>query len=516
MSGAYYKGQPLDLERFRQLVLGQHPEYAQRPLSVKQVWRLGLHHPLEILAKHYGSAERVIEEAGFTTYRKANPCATPSERELRERLMDYHQNPTSKPINLHKMQHDVEGGGAQLATALGRFAKKHVPPYTRTAANTIRYFGFKTSRTNNTADDITKKLQKVWPKEKVEAVYAGDGTLDVPVTALKTINPMLYGAMHKRGIAQVVNAVHPGYPDLYWYVRSSQSPITPADPDSVRKQLLDRFYAGRSIGHGLRKSSDPNDRILFHRVLSLAPSMFKTTTKPYSQIVHELLPELSMDDINGNSPAAIYNTGRIGNLFVEWLLKWTMAMDPYGAFYRDGFKDIFTAPLRQVFAEKRLAGEDGRLVPDLLVVGRQNTGIEVRTGEHPRNAVSLAKKYGDGDYQWNIDGESYPLERTVAVLHMPIRAVRKAAPQLTDAGFTIVDSERFLNYLELFIRCLEQSPWHEQFAAAAPRVHNAQSLVSLYKQLAFYPATLTRPANSEAVAFAKQTLEELATFEPAA
>ena len=619
MSGAYYKGQQLDLERFRQLVLEKKPEYAQRPLGVKEARRLGLTQPLDLLAEQCGTREKVIRAAGFTTYREANPqAAAPSESELRERLMDYHRNPTSNPINLRRMHRDVDGGGAQLATALGRFAKKHIPPYTRTAANAIRHFGFKTNRTNNTIPDIQKALQKVWPKGKVEEVYAGDGTLDVPVNALETINPKLYSALRNRGIAQVVNAVYPDYPDLYWYVRAPQSPITPANPDSVRKQLLSRFYAGRSIGQGLRGSSDPNDRILFHRVLSLAPMLATTIvhklaerlcrnpvsegekgepacpacrmtyplkrnhptsacmtealkqshrdpqyistkmyiartahallnthplpthrqntppeellnlvtpiihpaiqsfTPSYSHIVKALLPELSMDDINGNTPGAIYNTGRIGNLFVEWLLKWTMVMDPYGAFYRDGFKDVFTAPLRSVFAEKRLASEDGRLVPDFLVVGRQNTGIEVRTGEHARNAVELAKKYGDREYAWNIDGESYPLERTVAVLHMPERSIRKAAPQLTDAGFTVLDSERFLNYLELFTDRLEQSPWHEQFAAAAPRVHNARSLVDIYKQLAFYPATLTRPANSEAVAFAKQTLEELAAFEPAA
>ncbi len=510
LSELYYKKQPLDYDRFRSLVLEKGFDPA-KPVSGKALVRAGLHQPIALLAngEFNGSKEKVIEAAGFTTYRSTT--YQNDEQRLKAAVTKYH-GLKSKPINVKAMIHDVEGGGSSLASALGRLAKKKFGK--RTTSLSLEYLGFKIVKPHHKDAELRQKLQAFWPEDTVRAAYEGHGSI-ATTGKLYILNSALYKAVVTRG-PEFVNSLYPDFPDLWSCVFSRDRN---ADPETLRNQLLQRFHAGLSISRGLKDSPELSERLLYKRVISLQPQFFgaKVQAKTYSQIVHELLPEMSLDEIKGNSSSTIRRNGTIGNLFLEWMLRWTLKIDNTGAFYKDGFRRVFAAPLQEIHAETRIENQDEFSRPDFLVVGQKNSAVEVKTGEHIYNPTSLKGKYNpDADYSWKINDTEYPLERLVAILHMPPKIFKKAAPSLVDASYEVAGGEQFLGWLETFIAKLGESPWHNQLAEAAPRLHNPDTLIDFYKQLALMPATLTRSANTEMASFAKETLERLAAYAPAA
>jgi len=510
LSEIYYKKQPLDIGRFRSLVLekGFDPN---KPIGSKALRRAGLSQPMDLLsgAISQGTHEKVIEAAGFTTYRSTT--FQNDEQRLNTAVLEYHHS-KAKPINVKAMIHDVEGGGSRLASALGRLAKKKFGK--RTTSLALEYLGFKIVKPHHKDAELRQKLQAFWPKDTVQAAYEGHGSI-ATTGHLNILNNSLYKAVVTRG-PEFVNSLYPDFPDLWSYVFSRDRN---ADPETLRNQLLQRFHSGLSISRGLRESPELSERLLYKRVISLQPQFFgtKVQAKTYSQIVHELLPEMSLDEIKGNSSATIRRNGAIGNLFLEWILRWTLKIDNTGAFYKDGFRRVFAAPLQEIHAETRIGNEDEFSRPDFLVVGQKNSAVEVKTGEHIYNPTTLRSKYNpDADYSWKINDTEYPLERLVAVLHMPPKIFKKAAPRLVDASYEVAGAEQFLGWLETFIAKLGESPWHKQLYDAAPRLHNPDTLIDFYKQLALKPATMTRPTSTEMASFAKETLERLVACEPAA
>ncbi len=510
LSEIYYKKQPLDIDRFRSLVLAKGFDPA-KPVSIKALRMVGLKYPLQLLANSEspGSNEKALETAGFRTYRSTT--YQNDEQRLKTAVLEYNHS-KAKPINVKAMIYDVEGKGSSLASALGRFAKKKFGK--RTSSLALEYLGFKIVKPHHKDAELRQKLQAFWPKDTVQSAYEGHATLST-TGQLSVVNGALYKAVFTRG-AEFVNSLYPEYPDLWSFVFSRDRN---ADPEILRKQLLQRFYSGLSISRGLKDSPDRAERLLYKRVVSLQPDFFgkKIHAKGYSRIVQELLPEMGVDDIKGNGSSTIARNGFIGNLFLEWMLRWTLRIDNTGAFYKDGFRRVFAAPLQEIHAEARIKNEDEFARPDFLVVGQKNSAVEVKTGEHIYNPTTLRSKYNpEAEYSWNINGAEYPLERLVAVLHMPQKIVRKAAPSLVDASYEVAGGEQFLGWLESFIEKLGESPWHNHLAEAAPRLHNPDTIIDFYKQLALMPATLTRPANAEMASFAKDTLEQLVNYEPAA
>jgi len=529
-----------------------------------------------------------VEELGYRI-----PDLTDDRKRLERELLAYNRGSKDKHIDVQKMRNDKKNGGAQLYEDLRRFAKKTEDTWS--AGRGARALGFTTAQNPNNYDtaELIEVLKAVYPIERVREAYDGNSKL-LPIGQLEKINKRVYYAIKGRGTAKMINGLYPEFPDLYTYV-GARMQSTHADPEILRGQLMQRYYAGRSLA-----STEENDRI-DHRVMSLTP-VFTTqiapiliqrlryrhmndrvinalrqpnisaerreavrrfigtaindildtreftlrpesdvqykkavqlaiedpTTHPLikeirpsqTQITRALLPELNVDDIIGNSPATIKRNGTIGNLFVEWMLKWTMAMDPHGKFYRDGFRDIFKTPLHEVYAERGIETINGYKFPDLFLVGGHNTGVEVKSGEDLKQPLELADKYGRNwrDHSLVIHDTEHPLENLVAVLHMPDHATRKIAPRLADARYRVVDGEKFRGYLEAFVEQVEESPWQEHLAAAAPRIHNIRSFLSFYDQFAFMPATMTRPANAEVAAFLKENLERLVEheLEPAA
>ncbi len=500
----------MDYTILRQLIL-EKGHKAQEPLSVRQVKRLGLRRALDILAGNYRvPAERIIKNAGFTTYREANYYDN-SEQGLRRRLLAYNNGSMTNPIKVHAMHRDKKGGGGSLSGALAEFAKKRFGKCTATL--TINHLGFRIHSPRHDDDSIMEELRKYWPENAVRSVYEGTGTLNTTENLLHD-NPRLYSAAKRHGAERLINSLYPGFPDLY----SCVSYRGQADPCIVRRQLLDRFFSGRSISQGLKTSPDPNDNLLHKRVISLQPRYFKGefrhTTLPYMEIVKELVPELRPDDIRCQNIGTLHRNGEIGNLIVEWLLRWTKAIESTGGFYRDGFAKTFAAPIEQIHSEKQITAGTQIVRPDLFVVGGSNTVVEIKTGQNLQNPSSLADKYKPRqDYVWNIGGRDYSLERLVAVLHMPERVTSAVKGELENAEYCVTDADKFLSWLEIFIEKISQHPWHNHFAEAAPRMHDPRSITEFYKLLAFKPALFTRRAHNEEAEFVRANLESLSAHE---
>jgi hypothetical protein len=511
LSEIYYKKQPLDIDRFRSLVLAKMKEHnidPHNPIAPTYLKNnLGLFQPIKLLANVYGSQEKVMHAAGFTTYWQTK-YANDEER-LRAGLLKYCGGSKNKLINVRQMHLDYKNGGSSLASALSKFAKKNFGK--RTASLAIDYFKHKTVRPHRKPDEIGKVLLAFWPESAVQAAYAGERELN-SLGSLNEINGAIYHALFRRNAEKFINSLYKDCPDLYSVV----SPDGRADPEVVRKQLLQRFNSGQSISSGIQNSQFLIDRVLYRRVMSLQPlffdSRFDKNVYGYTQIVRQLLPELNVRDIRGNAPDAIRRNGAIGELFTEWMLKWTLAIDPSAGFYHDGFSRIFNAPLSQVHREKNVETDDGIKRPDILTIGRKNTAVEIKTGEDRKRVLELAGKY-PGEYSLNLGGVVYPLDNRVAVLHMPERTVREVSSELLASNFVVIGAEQFLGYLETFVDKISQSPWQEHFENAAQRISDPRQLIGFYKEFASKPSLMARSSRAEEAAFVRQSLENLVDAE---
>jgi hypothetical protein len=454
-----------------------------------------------------------MSEAANSKKNSGNPAhLSVKAEELRKQVLAYNNGSTTEPINVYKMHHDQNGGGL-LASRLGRFAQL-IPPYKRTASNALKHLGFTATRRNTNVEELREALRNYWKKEDVQKAYRNEAVLPT-LGDLKKINYGLYQKLQKVGrkisMVEIINSLYKDFPDLHTYVRAQRSPLSRADPEIVSKQLMLLFANGEPIScTSLRNSPDPCKRTLYKRVASISSS------KPHSKIVKELLPELSFEEINGNQPERIRKLGRISNLFVEFLLKWTKFVDASGNFYQDGFQSVFGAPLKGIFAERRISTPTGYLRPDFLVVENKNNAVEVKAGDNVLGSANeLAKKYENGQgYAWNIGGTVYPLQRKVAVLLMPHDLVRQASSLLEDAGYTIAGGELIGDYLEILLDRLHQSPYHEHLARAAPRLHNPQkALTSAFDLLVQKPAVIARSRNWQLMSFVEKSLDALVHHE---
>lgn len=504
-----------------------------KPVSANMLQRAGLNAALIKLKKTTGSYDAALRAAGFKT-RASEHDTKMNESDLRAYLLAYNGNKRT-PVRVRDMIDDHAPAkpncipGYQLAARLKMFAKENqivtrtdgTKEYGTTQTDTIKYFGFRVAGNRRKKSELIDDLRAIWPKALVEQAYAGQTMLPqiADLKKSKTLAPLMH-ALERRGRLPIINRLYPEFPDLQNYVVGKG--LAPANPDILRKQLRTMFYSGENVSANLQHTKNPHERKLYYRIMSLKDetafgarqgivSIFgkKSENKPatFNKILSYLLPEFSGQELT-IEPGATKRQGTIGELFTEWLLRWSKALNPNG-FGDAQFRTLFGFPVNAIYAGKCARKEDSNVVlPDIVTRGTDTTFVEVRTGERVKTATTLAKKYED---KTEFIIEDLPIitnPRKVAVLHMPQKAIKQAIPVLLDEDWDVVIPDQFVGWLEKMVKKVPEEVWNE----ASPRA-NVESIIDAYKRLVQSPISFIRPGGDYEMRFLKSTLDKLVRHE---
>lgn len=512
----------------------------EKPVGGNMLIEAGLGGPFRRLSATAGSRQNALKAAGFKPLceaRNERMASETDEKTLRAQLLAYIGGDKRKPVSIRELVYDRSGQakpgsipGNKLAFRLRKFAEQNkvitrhdgTKEYGRTATDTIKYFGFKLREYHPKEDDLLDELRALWPKTMVELAYAGKTQLP-RIADLKKNKRLqnLFSSVRAKGTARMINSLYSEFPDMQNYVCDQK--LTPANPEILRKQLRDAFYAQKNLSTAMKQSTEFHERKLYWRVMSLQeepgfgarigkPSLFgkPVETKPakFNQILGYLLPEFSGQELS-IEPGAIKRQGTVGELFTSWMLHWSAAINPNG-FGDERFRKLFGLHHNVIYAERHLDtdNKEKRKAPDFTLYGQDHAFVEVRTGENARHAESLVTKYA-GQMIFNFRNlEPITNPKLVAVLHMPKKALKEAAPKLLDAGWEVVVPDQFVGWLE---RIVKKAP-ADMVAEAVPRV-NIPSVIDAYNRLVQSPISFARPGGDYEMRFLKSTLESLVHYD---
>ncbi|MBI4144139.1 hypothetical protein HY486_02740 [Candidatus Woesearchaeota archaeon] len=484
-----YKGDRLDKNKMRGMLQERFPP--EEGLSTRAVKRAGLYCPLKLLAEDmHTTAENLIRITGFKAYRDVN-YKDNSETALAAEIRKYQPKGS---INVHNLFTDKNAKG--LACRLAGFWRKKTGKLS--AGHALRYLGFKTMREQKTREAVLQELREYWPLQQVEAAYLQERELK-GISELKKGKKQLWHALEREGTQKTINGLYDGFPDLYTMVRAKQSPVGMADKRLLKKQLEDRIMQGSPV--------DSNDWRLRSRVMSLATHDITGKGESFTQIISRITG-IDKSDIHPTAKN-IWLIGRLGNLYTQWLLTWTTAFENPDNVYQNGFAKAFNAPYSRVLCEKRIESDGNIFFPDILLLGKRNTVVEIKTCQRAQTVDDIAGKYTSSSIRLAQTG--YEIHKKTAILHMPSTASNSKRCMLEDDGYTVIDAEKFRYYLERFLQQAEKGMLGRHLELVAPLISSTSVFLTFYDDVIYRPALLIRNSRRAEVQFMRETLEDIAS-----
>jgi len=483
----------------REMILKDFPDgvVGKDQLSSKLKYLLSLRGGVATGKRSTGSA---IKALGFMRVIDASEPLTPEG--IVERLKKYKL--TEKKLVRHTDV--INTGDNSLVYHLGMLGMKVTGKYNITAG--LEELGFKTKR-NLTGAEINRKLQEIWPFEKVKQAYEeNDHTIVVSLEEVRLLHKRLYNSMKYRGsslsarrksrdkpinVEQRINSLYPEFPHLYSFV----SRVTSIDEKALGKRIRAAHYSGM-IDIAPRALSDSKDP----RAQKMCRQIQKANKNRLEFGVEETMKE-TIARISGLRPKdyarTVYKTttlGQITEFAAHLVFLVTHLVDPAGTYFQNGYVDFFPK-VDDVYAQLRIPKKDGRRIqPDLLVCSEdERCAVEVKSGATAESIKDLPEKYQDMSV---FRTDKFPgLDSVVAILQVNERIYNENKERLEDAGIKVISGEKFMEYFTIAIDQLTCSPCHTYVAGAVPRVHSLANICRFHEQVIEKPNLVLRPSNRQ-------------------